>query len=118
VEAERIAHLGNWDWDIVKDKLLWSDEIYRIFGLTPQQFGATYEAFLSYVHAEDREFVEHSVSEALYEGRPYNLDHRIVWPDGSVRVVHEKAEVSFDKNGKPVRMIGTVHDITEIKRAE
>jgi PAS domain S-box-containing protein len=117
-EAQRIAHLGNWDWDIVPDKLLWSDEIYRIFGLLPQQFGATYEAFLSYVHPEDRKFVERSVNEALYEGRPYNIDHRIVWPDGSVRVVHEKAEVTFDDTGKPTRMIGTVHDITELKLAE
>jgi PAS domain S-box-containing protein len=117
-EAQRIAHLGNWDWDIVQDKLLWSDEIYRIFGLVPQQFGATYEAFLSYVHPEDRKFVERSVNEALYERRPYNIDHRIIWLDGSVRVVHEKAEVTFDDSGKPTRMIGTVHDITELKRAE
>jgi PAS domain S-box-containing protein len=117
-EAQRIAHLGNWDWDIVQDKLLWSDGIYRIFSLVPQQFGATYEAFLSYVHPEDRKFVERSVNEALYERRPYNIDHRIVWPDSSVRVVHEKAEVTFDETGKPTRMIGTVHDITELKRAE
>jgi PAS domain S-box-containing protein len=117
-EAQRIAHLGNWDWDIVKNKLLWSDEIYRIFGLTPQQFGATYEAFLNSVHPEDREFVAQSVSQALYEGKPYNIDHRIVWPDGSVRVVHEKAEVTFNETGKPTRMIGTVHDITQLKLAE
>jgi PAS domain S-box-containing protein len=118
VEAQRIAHLGNWDWDIVKDKLQWSDEIYRIFGLTTQQFGATYEAFLSYVHPDDREFVEHTLNDALYGRRPYNFDHRIVWPDGSVRVLHQKAEAYFNKNGKAVRMIGTVHDITELKRAE
>lgn len=117
-EAQRIAHLGNWDWDIVKNKLLWSDEIYHIFGLTPQQFGATYEAFLNSVHPEDREFVAQSVSQALYEWKPYNIDHRIVWPDGSVRVVHEKAEVTFDETGKPTRMIGTVHDITQLKHAE
>jgi PAS domain S-box-containing protein len=117
-EAQRMAHLGNWDWDIVKNVLIWSDEIHRIFGLEPQQFGATYEAFLNSVHPEDREFVEQSVNEALYEGRPYNIDHRIVWPDGSVRVVHEIAEVTSDENGKPIRMIGTVHDITGRKRAE
>jgi PAS domain S-box-containing protein len=116
--AQRIAHVGNWDWDIVTDKLLWSDEIYRIFGLAPQQFGATYEAFLDYVHPEDREFVEQSVNEALYEARPYSIDHRIVLPDGTVRVVHEEAEVAFDEAGKPIRMVGTVHDITELKRAE
>jgi PAS domain S-box-containing protein len=116
--AQRIAHVGNWDWDIVRDELFWSDEIYRIFGLAPQQFGATYEAFLDYVHSEDREFVERSVDGALYETRPYSIDHRIVLPNDTVRVVHEEAEVSFDEAGKPIRMIGTVYDITELKRAE
>jgi PAS domain S-box-containing protein len=117
-EAQRIAHLGNWDWDIVKNELVWSDEIYRIFGLTPQQFGATYEAFLNSVHPGDREFVEQSVNEALYEGRPYSIDHRIVLPDGTIRVVHEEAEVTFNESNRPIRMVGTVHDITELKRAE
>jgi PAS domain S-box-containing protein len=118
MEAQRIAHLGNWDWNIVTNELLWSDEIYRIFGLALQQFGATYEAFLNSVHPEDREFVEKSVNEALYEGQPYDINHRIILPDGAVRIVQEKAEVTFDKNGKPLRMAGTVHDITELKRAE
>ena len=63
--AQRIARLGNWDWDIVKNTLYWSDEIYHIFGLTPQEFGATYETFLNYVHPEDREFLQRSVDEAL-----------------------------------------------------
>jgi PAS domain S-box-containing protein len=117
-EAQRIAHLGNWDWDIITNELLWSDEIYRIFGLTPQQFGATYEAFLNSVHPEDREFVEHSVNEALYEGQPYDINHRIILPDGAVHIVHENGEVTFDNDGKPLRMVGTVHDITELKRAE
>jgi PAS domain S-box-containing protein len=116
--AQRIAHIGNWDWDIARDELQWSDEICRTFGLSPQQFGATYEAFLDSVHPEDREFVQKSVSEAMYEARPYGINHRIVLPDGKVRVVHEEAEVTFDEAGKPIRMIGTVHDITELKRAE
>ena len=117
-EAQRIAHLGNWDWNIVTNELLWSDEIYRIFGLTPGQFGATYEAFLNSVHPEDRKFVERSVNEALLKGRPYDINHRIMLPDGTVRNVHEKGEVTLDKKGKPLRMVGAVHDITEIKRAE
>jgi PAS domain S-box-containing protein len=117
-EAQRIAHVGNWDWDIIKDELVWSDEIYHIFGLAPQQFGATYEAFLNSVHPEDRVFVERSVNEALYEARPYSIDHRIVFPDGTVRFVHEEARVTFNERNKPVRMVGTVHDITELKRAE
>ncbi len=117
-EAQRLAHLGNWDWDIVNKELRWSSEIYRIFGLQLQEFGATYEAFLSSVHPEDRESVKQSVNEALYEGKPYSIDHRIVLPDGAERLVHEQAEVAFDKAGNPVRMTGTVQDITEQKIAE
>ncbi len=117
-EAQKIAHLGNWDWDIVKNKLWWSDEIYHIFGLAPQEFRATYEAFLNSVHPDDVEFVKKSVSEALYEKRPYNIDHRIVLPDGTVRIVHEQAKVIYDKEDKPIRMVGAVQDITERKKAE
>lgn len=116
-EAQRIAHLGNWEWDIRKNKLYWSDEIYRIFGLTPQQFGATYDAFLSYVHPEDRDFVKKAVNDALC-GKPYSIDHRIVLPDGTVRFVHEQGEVTFVESGEPIRMLGTVQDITEKKETE
>jgi len=115
-EAQRIAHLGNWDWDIVNNTLHWSEENYRIFGLEPQQFGATYEAFMNSVHPDDREFVQKSVNEALYENKPCNIEHRIVLPNGSVCVVHEQAEVTFDERGKPSRMVGTVQDITERKQ--
>ncbi|RJP18692.1 MAG: PAS domain S-box protein [Candidatus Abyssobacteria bacterium SURF_5] len=117
-EAQRIAHLGNWDWDIEHNELLWSDEIYRIFGLTPQQFGATYEAFLDRVHPQDRDFVNRCVDEALRRQQPYSIDHRIIRPDGSIRIVHEQAEVFFNQQGEPNRMIGTVQDVTQAKHAE
>lgn len=117
-KAQQIASLGNWDWDIVRNELSWSDEIYRIFGLTPQEFGATYEAFLKSVYPDDREHVKESVNQALYERKPYSIDHRIVLPDGTERVVHEQAEVVFDESGKPVLMSGTVQDITGLKQAE
>ncbi|HYA11402.1 MAG TPA: PAS domain-containing protein [Thermodesulfovibrionales bacterium] len=117
-EAQRIAHLGNWDWNIQTNQLYWSDEIYRIFGLSPQQFGATYEAFLDFVYPNDREFVKEAVNNALFENKPYSIDHRIVLPDGTVRIVHEQAEVTFNEAGNPIRMIGTVLDITDNKKAE
>ena len=117
-QAQRIAHLGSWEWDIKSNRLQWSDEVYRIFGLQPQQFGATYEAFLNSVHPDDRELVQKAVNEALYEHRPYHIDHRIVLPDGSIRFVHEQGEVTFDEDGKPARMLGTVLDITERKQME
>ncbi len=116
--AQRIAHIGNWDWDIVTNELRWSDEIYRIFGVAPQEFGATYDAFLGYVHPEDREYVQRCVNEALVEKRAYSIDHRIVLSDGTEKVVHEQGEVTFDPSGRPLKMSGTVQDITERKRAE
>lgn len=118
LKAQRIACLGNWDWDIIGGSLHWSDEIYRIFGLTPQQFGATYEAFLESVHPDDRSHVVQSVDATLRAGKPYSIDHRIVLPDGSIRHVHEQAEVEFDDAGQPARMHGTVQDISERKQME
>lgn len=118
LEAQRVAHLGNWEWDLTGNTLWWSDEVYRIFGLDPEQFRATFEDFLSYIHPDDRKLVEESVNKALYEGRTYNIAHRIVRPDGSERIVNEKAEVTYDEDNSPVKMAGTVYDITHQKRAE
>ncbi|OIO71064.1 MAG: hypothetical protein COW19_00360 [Zetaproteobacteria bacterium CG12_big_fil_rev_8_21_14_0_65_55_1124] len=117
-EAQRIAHLGNWEWDITNDTLSWSDEIYRIFGLEPQQFDANYEAFLSAVHPEDRQLLEDSLREALARQPTYSIEHRILQPDGTLRHVHEQAEVIRGKDGQPISMLGTVLDITERKQAE
>jgi len=116
-EAQQIAHLGNWEWDIVGNELYWSDEIYRIFGLLPQEFGATYEAFLNCVHPGDREFVKKSVNEALNDKKSYDIDHRILLKDTTIRIVHEKAVVIYDDTGMAARMVGTVQDITKQKRS-
>ncbi len=112
-EAQRIAHSGSWVWEIEKNIISWSDEIYRIFGLAPQEFSATYEAFLDSVHPEDRELVDSAVNAAFNKKEQYSIDHRIIRPDGSIRFVHEEAEVTYNKEGKPVQMMGTVQDITE-----
>lgn len=118
LEAQRVGHLGNWEWDIVTDALWWSDEVYRIFGLSPQQFSASYEAFLTYIHPDDRNSVEQAVQSAVYEGNKYSMDHRIVRPDGIEGVVHEEGKVIYDANHKPIRMVGIVLDITDRIRAE
>lgn len=117
-EAERVAHLGNWEWNIVTNELWWSEGIYRIFGLQPEEFGATYEAFLATVHPEDRGRVMAAVDAALYQGASYDIDHRIVRPDGTVRTVHERAEVLRDDEGKAIRMVGSVQDVTEARQLE
>lgn len=116
--AQRIARLGSWDWDIVTDELYWSDEVYRIFGVQPHEFSPTYQKFLGTVHPDDRAFVQESVNRALQEKAPYSIDHRILLPDGTEKFVHEDAAVTYNEAGNPVRMAGTVQDITERKRME
>jgi PAS domain S-box-containing protein len=118
--AQEIAHLGGWELDLVNDRLSWSDEVYRIFGLEPQEFGATYEAFLEAVHPDDRTAVDAGYSASLREGQDtYEIEHRIVRKStGEVRVVHEKCEHLRDASGRIIRSVGMVHDVTERKRAE
>jgi PAS domain S-box-containing protein len=117
--AQRIAHLGSWDWDIGTGDLHWSEEGYRILGLLPQGSGATYEAFLAAVHPDDRRAVQQAVKESLSDPeRTYSIEYRVIRPDGSERFVHARGEVLFDQDRRPVRMMGTVHDITERKRGE
>jgi len=116
--AQRIAHLGSWEWDIAADEERWSDEVYRIFGYEPQSFVPNYEVFKRCLHPEDRERVEQAVESSLRGEGMYDINHRIVRPDGTERVVHEQAEVRFDAEGRPERMVGTVYDITERTRAE
>ena len=114
-EAQRIAHLGNWELDISANRLTWSDEIYRMFGLTPQEFEATHEAFMERVHPDDRGYVQEAVNQVLSNAASYSIDHRIVLPDGTVRIVHEEGEMTLSKDGSPERLIGTIQDITDIK---
>lgn len=117
-EAQRIANMGSWEWDIEENILHWSDETYRIFGLNPQQFEATYDAFVEHIHPEDRDMVTHAVAGALDNKTAYSIDHRIVMADGRVSYVHEQGEASYDLEGNPLRMVGTVQDITDRKQIE
>jgi len=116
--AQHIAHLGNWEWNIETGELAWSDEIYRIFGLLPHEFGATYEAFLRTIHPADRDAVVEAVNKAVTGEQDYAIDHRILRPDFSERIVHEVGEVEFDHSGTATRMIGTVQDVTELRQSE
>lgn len=116
--AQRVARMGSWDWNILTGDLWWSDEIYRIFGLVPQAFGATYQAFLDHVHPEDLRAVDEAVQQALSYRGDYSVEHRIVKPGGEVAIVHEQGNVELDETGRPVRMTGTVQDITERREIE
>ena len=109
--TQRIARLGNWDWNIPTNELTWSDETYRIFDLDPQDITVTYDSFLGLIHPEDRDSVERAFYAAL-SGSPYSVDHRIVLPDGAERIVHGQGEVEFDHDGRPAILRGTIQDIT------
>ncbi len=117
--AESIAHVGTWDWDIVSGRLWWSDQVYQILGLNPEDVGpVTYETFLSAVHPAERTTLDSRVREALEDDSRYDVRHRVVRPDGEIRFVRERAEVTRDGSGVPVRMLGTVSDVTEETLAE
>ena len=114
--AQHIASVGNWDLRITENRLFWSEEIYRIFGIGRDQFAASYEAFQERVHVDDRYAVDAAMRRALADGLPYDITHRIVLPGGEIRFVHENAEIVRDAAGAAVRMIGTVMDVTERER--
>ena len=114
--AQEISHIGSWEFDLINNLLIWSDETYRIFGLKPQEFEATYEAFLKYVHPDDRAAVDTAYSGSLRDGRNnYEIEHRIVRKNGGIRFVHEKCEHVRDETGQIIRSYGMVRDITEQK---
>ncbi|MDH4333204.1 MAG: PAS domain S-box protein [Desulfobulbaceae bacterium] len=117
-EAQRIAHLGSWEWLIPENKLLWSAEAYRICGVEPGEFSLTYESFLAVVHPADRDLVHRAVVDALEKRGAYSVEHRLVRSDGTERYVQEQGEVFWDDDGKPVKMVGVVQDITERKILE
>ncbi|MFO7665769.1 MAG: sigma 54-interacting transcriptional regulator [Desulfobacterales bacterium] len=119
-KSQAIAHLGSWSLELSTNRLIWSDEVYRIFGLQPQEFTATYDAFLDAVHPEDRAAVDAAYSGSLREGKDsYEIEHRIIRRDtGEIRYIHEKCEHERDASGKIIRSVGMVHDITERKYAE
>ncbi len=118
--SQKIAHLGSWELDLLTDRLTWSDEVYRIFGLRPQEFGATYETFLERVHPDDRAAVDAAYGSSVREGRStYEIEHRVLRrPGDEIRWVSERCFHSRDASGKIIRSTGMVLDITERKRLE
>ncbi|MGE5810284.1 MAG: PAS domain S-box protein, partial [Ignavibacteria bacterium] len=118
--TQEISHLGSWQLDLINNKLTWSDEVYKIFGLKPQEFKATYEAFLEAVHPEDREAVNEAYSSSIRDGKDtYEIEHRVIRrATGEIRFVREKCEHFKDRSGKIFLSIGMVHDITEQKQTE
>ncbi len=117
-QAQELAHIGSWEWDIPTNRATWSEELYRIYGLKPEEFGASYEAFLERVHPDDRERVKQIVDKAYHDHQPFTFYHRIVRPDGTIRTLQAWGRVVVDEAGHLTRMFGTGQDVTEQKQAE
>jgi len=115
-EAQRVAHVGSWEWDIRVNTIWWSDELHRMFRVPAAT--RTYESYLELLHPDDRTLVESTVGKALSDHRPFSLEHRLLWPDGTVRTIQSDGHVIADAHGVPARMVGTARDITDLRLAE
>ncbi|MEN3279152.1 MAG: hypothetical protein V7607_292 [Solirubrobacteraceae bacterium] len=120
-EAQQIAQLGSWEWEIAADRVTWSDELYRIYGVNPDDgvsgFGS-YGSYLEKVHADDRARVARVIETALTERRPWSIDYRIVRPGGDLRMIHARGEIVLDEEGRPEVVHGTCQDVTDNRRVE
>ena len=117
-EAQKLAQMGSWELDHTTNKLSWSDEIYRIFAVAPEQFAETYEAFLALIHPDDKESVRRTYADSVKNKTPYSIVHRIQLADGTIKYVTENCLTTYHKDGSPLRSIGTIQDITDLKKAE
>jgi len=117
-QAQRIAHLGSWEWNLLSGERLCSDEAHRIYGFDVSMPSATLPQVLRVIYPDDREIAGAAIKDMMQAGRGYDLEYRIVRPDGVVRTIHEQTEVVMDSLGRPIRALGTVHDVTERKHAE
>ncbi len=116
-KAQMIAHVGNWDWNLVTDEMSWSDEMYRIFGFDSQEVGIKHDKFLNCIDPYYRDYVENATKEALKE-KTYAIDYKIISAYGKERIIHSEGEVTFEKKDTPIRMRSTVQDVTEQKKTE
>ncbi len=116
--AQAVAHLGNWKLDLINNHLSWSEEVFRIFEIDPNQFAASYEAFLERIHPEDRKWVTRAFSDSVLNKQSYDIEHRLLMSDGRVKYVNERGETLYDVEGNPIESLGTVLDLTELKNAQ
>jgi PAS domain S-box-containing protein len=116
-EAQALAHIGSWEWDIRRDVVTWSDELYRMFGRALEDGPVTYATYLDYVHPDDRDFVDQAITRAYGDGEPFALEYRVIRADGVERVVASRGRVVLD-GGEAVSMVGTGQDVTEQRQAD
>lgn len=116
--SHHCARIGTWDWDIPSGDLFWTETIAPLFGYAPGELDTSYSNFINAVHPDDRQRVQDAVNAAVEHNAPYDIDHRVVWPDGTVRWVNEKGAVQRDAQGKAIKMLGVVQDIQRTKEFE
>ena len=116
-EAQRVAHIGSWEWYLGQEGVSWSDELYRIYGEDQRTYAPTYHGFLGKVHADDLEHTRAVLARAIEAVTPFVYDHRVVRPDGSVRMLHTRGEVIADLTGRAVRLVGSCWDVTDLWEA-
>src|SRR6185437_7976809 len=117
-EAQRLANLGSWRWDVVENKISWSEQLQKIYGLRPGEFKGTLQEFIGFIHPDDRAQVRTAIAAALQSGKDLSHEERIIRPDGGIRYLHSVGEVIRDESGAAIRMLGICQDVTERKRAE
>jgi PAS domain S-box-containing protein len=117
-EAQELAGVGSWEWDLIEDRLWWSDHLYHIMGRQKGRFQPTYDAFFELVHPEDRATVRKQIDATLERGDPYRVQFRVIRSDGSVRLIRAAARLERAPGGLPLRLAGTCHDMTEQQAAE
>jgi PAS domain S-box-containing protein len=117
-EAQQLAHIGSWEWDVASDRVTWSDELYRLWGLEPGSVKLTQDTYLTFMHPDDRERVAARVRQAHVDGTPFAFEHRVPQPDGQVRWILSRGRIVTDDSGAPIRALGTAQDITERKQHE
>ena len=117
-EAQEIAHIGHWELDLPTNRLIWSEEIFKIFEINPTDFSESYDTFLALIHPDDRNLVDQTYRLSLKKKTPYDMVHRLKMTDGRIKYVHERGQSQWNEDGIAVRTIGTVQDITPFKEAE
>ncbi|MGE0861941.1 MAG: PAS domain S-box protein [Gammaproteobacteria bacterium] len=117
-EAQRLAHIGSWIWNIATDEIICSDEYFRLHGLAPQEVKSSRDVMRERMHPDDREMLRQCFEQAFQDHRPFDFDYRAVWPDGTVRFLHGRGEVLLDGAGQPKQVSGTAQDITEQREQE
>ena len=117
-KAQTIARIGSWEWDVTANKMVWSDENYRIHGFEPRKFETTYDASLQFIHPDDRAMSDQTIKTALREGKPFRFEQRVVRPDGDTRIIHQRGDVVLDAAAGTAKIFGTAQDVTERKQTE